>query len=139
MTSGSDVAPPAASRGGNSNGPAVPARDACAMRLHDISGLLLHYFVVNSRLPDRLEDLAPLADAGMKFEPTCPVSDRPFVYAPGGLPGTGTDRLLLVYEAVSAHDGKRWAILASPAQGSQPLATWVVLLNEQRFRAHQPG
>src|SRR5215203_6178012 len=38
---------------------ALPAEDACAARLHDLSGLLLLYFVTNKHLPERLEDLAP--------------------------------------------------------------------------------
>ena len=77
------------------------ADDACAARLHDLSGLLLLYFVTNHRLPEKLEDLAPLADPDMEFGTTCP---------------------------------------ASPPQGDQPLATWVMPFTEERFRRHvQPG
>jgi hypothetical protein len=118
---------------------ALPAEDECAARLHDISGLLLLYFVANKHLPEKLEDLAPLADPGTDFQTTCPVSGRPYVYVPGGLPGSGSGRVLIVYDAVPAHNGIRWGIAASPPQGDQPLATWVMPFSEERFRRHMSG
>ena len=116
------------------------ADDACAARLHDLSGLRLLYFVTNHRLPEKLEDLAPLADPDMEFGTTCPASGQPYVYVPAGLPRSGSSRVLLVYDAVPAHGGIRNVIVASPPQGDQPLATWVMPFTEERFRRHvQPG
>jgi hypothetical protein len=117
---------------------ALPAEDECAARLHDLSGLLLQYFLLNKHLPERLEDLAPLADPGTDFQITCPASGKPYVYVPAGLPGSGSGRVLLVYDAVPAHSGIRWVIAASPPQGDQPLSTWVMPFSEQRFRQHMP-
>ena len=123
--------------GGGSSGP-LTATDPCAVRLHDISGMLLLYYVTNHRLPERLEELAPFADADVEFAPTCPESGRPYVYVPGGLADSGTGRVLLVYDAVPAHAGVRWVIVASPPEGDQPLATWVMPYTEERFRRHVP-
>jgi hypothetical protein len=117
---------------------ALPAEDECAARLHDIGGLLLEYFLVNKRLPDRLEDLAPLADPGTDFQTTCPVSGRPYVYVPAGLSAPGSGRVLMVYDAVPDHAGIRWGLTASPAQGDQPLSTWVMPLTEERLRRYVP-
>ena len=123
--------------GGGSSGP-LTATDPCAIRLHDISGMLLLYYVTNHRLPERLEELAPFADADVGFDPTCPESGRPYVYVPGGLADSGGGRVLLVYDAVGAHAGVRWVIVASPPEGDQPLATWVMPYTEERFRRHVP-
>jgi hypothetical protein len=130
---------PRRSSRGDAAAAALPAEDECAARLHDISGLLLLYFVANKHLPEKLEDLAPLADPGTDFQTTCPVSGRPYVYVPGGLPGSGSGRVLIVYDAVPAHNGIRWGIAASPPQGDQPLATWVMPFSEERFRRHMSG
>ena len=117
----------------------LAATDPCSVRLHDISGLLLLYYVTNHRLPAKLEDLAPLADSDTDFQTTCPVSGQPYAYIPNGLAGVGTGRVLLVYDAVPAHAGVRWVIVASPPQGDQPLATWVMPFTEERFRRHAPS
>ena len=126
---------PASREGGAA---ARPAEDACATRLHDLCAPLLLYFVANKRLPERLEDLAPFAEAGSDLQTTCPTSGRPYVYVPGGLPRSGSGRVLLVYDAAPAHAGVRWVIVASPPQGDQPLSMWVMPFTEARFRLHVP-
>ena len=60
------------------------ATDPCAMRMTDICGMFLAYYVVNHRLPDTLDELKPFADEP-GFDFTCPVSHQPYVYVPGGL------------------------------------------------------
>lgn len=126
---------PSARPDGN-NSPTA-AGDACAARLHDISGLLLLYFVSNQRLPERLEELAPLSDSPSTFQAICPASGRPYAYTPQGLPGAGTDRVLLVYDETPAHGGFRWVIVASPPQGDQPLRTFVMPYTDQKFGRHR--
>ena len=117
--------------------------DPCANRLHDLGGLLLLYFVTNRRLPERLDDLAPLSDDPSKFHEhiTCPASGRPYEYVPKGLPAAGTDRVLLVYDPTPAHGGGafRWVLLASAPQGDQPLSTWVTPYTEKKFKQHAPA
>ena len=69
------------------NAPPLPndATDPCALRLHDLSGLLLMYYAVNKHLPDRIDELATFADDTLPFKAECPESGRPYVYAPQGL------------------------------------------------------
>ena len=111
--------------------------DPCAGRLHDLSGLLLMYYALNKHLPDRLEELAPLADG--EFTPACPTSGRPYVYAPGGLPSsTSGERSLILYDAVAAHGGLRWGIFVAPPREGQPPATWVILMSDEVFRGYVP-
>jgi hypothetical protein len=112
--------------------------DTCDIRLHELAGPLLEYYVLNHRLPQRLEELAPFAEAGTDFQLTCPVSGQPYVYAPAGLTHQGSARVLLVYDRVPAHKGVRWGLLVSPAEGDQPLSTWVQPLDEKRFRQYVP-
>ena len=112
--------------------------DTCDIRLHELAGPLLEYYVLNHRLPQRLEELAPFAEAGTDFQLTCPVSGQPYVYAPNGLTHQGSARVLLVYDRVPAHKGVRWGLLVSPAEGDQPLSTWVQPLDEKRFRQYVP-
>lgn len=119
--------------------PPSPA-DECAGRLHDLSGLLLQYYLLNRRLPDRLEELAPLADAGTDVDLTCTASGQPYVYTPGGRGAPGTDRLLVIYDPTPAHNGYRWAVTMVPPVPGQALATWVVPFSEAALAAHTlPG
>ena len=113
--------------------------DPCAVRMHDLSGLMLLYYAVNKHLPDRVEELEPLADADVPFNATCPVSGRPYVYAPGGLQSSeGGDRYLVLYDAAPSHGGLRWGVFVAPPQAGKPPATWVILMSEQVFRGYVP-
>ena len=112
--------------------------DTCDIRLHELAGPLLEYYVLHQRMPERLEELAPLAETGTDFQITCPVSGQPYVYVPAGLTRQGSARVLLVYDRVPAHKGVRWGLLVSPAEGDQPLSTWVQPLDEKRFRQYVP-
>ena len=116
------------------------ATDPCALRLHDISGLLLTYYAVHKQLPERMDELAAFADAEVQFKPECPESGRPYVFAPQGLQtSAGGDRYLIIYDAVPAHGGLRWGVFVAPPKGGQPPATWVILMSEEVFRGYVPA
>ena len=112
--------------------------DPCATRLHDLSGLLLLYYAVNKKLPERLDELAPLADIGTEFHADCPASGRPYAYMPHGVPAAGSDRFLVLYDAVPAHGRLRWGVFISPPRNNQLPATWVILMSEEVFRQYAP-
>ena len=112
------------------------AEDACAGRLHDICGLLLEYYALNRQFPERLEDLAPLAEAESEFVPACPVSGLEYVYVPGGLGAAGTGQRLIIYEQTPAHNGLRWVVVGAPAEGDLPPSTRVIPFSEERFRKY---
>jgi hypothetical protein len=105
----------------------------CATRLHDLTGHLLLYYTINGRLPDRLEDVATVAD---DFDPrslACPTSHQPYVYNPRGLTAPGSARLLVLYDATPAHGGVRWGLMIDPPQSKQTLLTRVEPLSEQQL------
>ena len=112
--------------------------DPCATRLHDLSGLLLLYYAVNKKLPERLEELQPFADADLEFHAECPVSGVPYVYVPAAVPPAGSQRFLVLYDAVPAHGGLRWGVFIAPPLNDQPPATWVILMSETVFRNYVP-
>ena len=113
--------------------------DPCAARMHDLSGLILQYYAVNRQLPERVEELAPLAEIGQEFNATCPVSGRPYVYAPGGLQSSaGGERYLILYDAEPSHGRLRWGVFVAPPREGQPPATWVILMSETVFRGYVP-
>jgi hypothetical protein len=102
-------------------GPSAPlfseAIDPCAARLHDIEGLLLKYYIAHRRLPDRLEDVAPLAEPGQKIDFTCPFSGRPYVYIPQQLI-VGGQQQVLAFAPAPGRDGRYRVIILRPATGS---------------------
>ena len=126
---------PAAASAGARRPPST-VEDACAARLHDISGLLLEYYALNRQLPERLEELASLAETESEFAPACPVSGQPYIYLPGGLGAEGTGQRLIIYEQTPAHHGMRWVVVAAPAEGGQPPSTRVIPFTEARFRRY---
>ena len=104
--------------------------DECASRLHDVSGLLLQYYLLNRQLPATLEDLVPLADAGVEVNLNCTASGQPYVYTPGGRRAPGSERVLVLYDPIPAHNGFRWAVTMTPPVPGQAWATWVVPLTD---------
>jgi hypothetical protein len=117
--------------------PNEPA-DPCATRLHDLSGLLLMYYSINKHLPDRLDELASLADVDLEFNTNCPASGQPYVYDPAGLGSPTSDRFLVLYDSVPAHGGLRWGVFVAPPRDGKPPATWVILMSEEVFRGYSP-
>jgi hypothetical protein len=90
--------------------------DPCAARLHDLEGLLLKYYVAYRKLPDRLEDVTPMAGPGQRVNFNCPLCDKPYVYIPAG--GVGVAGQVLAYAPVPAKDGKFRAIKLRAASGT---------------------
>jgi len=124
--------------------PALPsdglaATDPCATRLHDISGTMLMYYLLNKKLPERLDLLRPLADAGTELNFTCPASGKPYIYAPGDTAVPVSERRLVLYDATPAHHGLRWGIVAAPAQGDQPMSLWVEPISDAALREFLQG
>lgn len=120
--------------------PAVAAAetDDCAARMHDISGLLLLFYATHRALPERLEELAPLADPGTDTSFTCPVSHQPYAYVPGGLTVPGNQqRYLILYDPTPAHAGHYWGITAVPPLPGQALKTWITPLSVPVLQAYQ--
>jgi hypothetical protein len=112
--------------------------DPCATRMHDLSGLLLLYYAVNKKLPERLDELEPFADADMPFQAECPLSGVPYVYVPTAVPPAGSERFLVIYDAVPAHGGLRWGVFITPPVNNQPPETRVLPMSETVFRNYVP-
>lgn len=113
--------------------------DACAMRMHDISGYLLLYYTQYKRLPQTLEELAPLAEGDEEFSLVCPTSGKPYIFVPQGLGGAEQGRPLLMYEATSAHNGIRWGMVADPTASGEPLMTYVIPLSDAKLLQYTGG
>jgi hypothetical protein len=104
--------------------------DPCADRLHEICGNLLLYYSVSGTLPKGIADLKSVS-SGPLPPLVCPVSGKPYVYNPVGLPAAAGRRgRLVIYDAEPSHSGKRCAILADIGAGDQPLSARVILVPE---------
>ena len=108
--------------------------DPCAERLHDLCGHLLLYCSVHKKLPPTLEELA--ATSSPASAPlVCPLSKKPYVYDPVGLPIEGRPGRLVLYDPEPTHSGMRWGILAAaPTEGGLITAN-VILLSERELTA----
>ena len=115
-------------------GPSAPlfseTIDPCAARLHDIGGLLLKYYIAHKRLPDRLQDVAPLADRGQQADFTCPFSGKPYVYLPQTIVAGGPQQVL-AFAPSPGKDGRYRVIVLRPATGSSIAADVVTYTPEQ--------
>lgn len=81
----------------------ITALDPCADQMQDLCGALFLYDLKKHALPARLQDLQPFADAGQELKFTCPVSGKPYIYAPTGLDAPGQNIRIYVYDAEPAH------------------------------------
>ena len=107
--------------------------DPCALRLHDFCGPLLLYFGANHDIPpdtDALMQIPGFADAG-PFE--CPVSHKPYVYNPQGLPTSNPSLRMILYDAEPSHRGMRWAVAIQAPREGQPLVAKVIAVPEAQF------
>ena len=117
------------------------AGDVSAGRLHDIEGTLLVYYALHHRLPGRLDELVPLADADTDLKLTAP-SGRPYLYVPDGLVAPGASKRILVADpAPAARTGVRQCILAPPVlpMAGAALSMEVVAVPEVAFRRYAPA
>ena len=106
--------------------------DPCAMRLHEFCAPLLLYFATNHTLPPNVESLNITTE-----EFVCPVSHKPYIYNPNGLPAPDPGARLIVYDPEPTHQGRRWAISVMEPHGDAPLIAKVIAIPESRFpRAH---
>ena len=116
---------------------ATAADDACAQRLHDLSGGLLLYYLQHQSLPMKLSQIElPGGEAGRAAMDAliCPASDQPYVYNPQGLAAPDHKSRMVVYDSVPSHGGRRWAIMLSITEGAQP-QTGVLAVPERYFAA----
>jgi hypothetical protein len=115
---------------------AISGRDPCAERLHAVCGPLLFYYALHRRMPEKLDELRAIAaetgEAELEF--TCPVSGRPYIYVPQGVPrGKGQPGLLVLFDATPAHSGLRWAVAVDVPRPGQPLVSKIVAEPETTF------
>ncbi len=108
---------------------ATNAIDSCASNMHELSGCLLQYYVVNHTLPERLTDLQPMVDFDKKLPLACPLNGKAYLYFRDGLIAASEPKRLLVVEPEPIHNGGQWGIVTLPAQGNTPLGLWVVHLS----------
>jgi hypothetical protein len=112
--------------------------DPCAARLHDIEGAMLLYYAIHKTLPEKLVDLAPLADFDAPLVFTCPASGQPYGYNRDGLRAPGKTKNILVYDPTPAHNGKRWCIFTTPAGRGTSRSLEVLAVTDPFFRGYQP-
>ena len=109
--------------------------DACAMRLHDISGALLMYYQKYHRLPEKLDELRQLPEFPDLPEFACPVSKQAYVYIPTGISSPQEGSRIVLHDATPAHDHHRWAVsITEPTTPGMPLVSKVIALPASGFR-----
>ena len=116
----------------------LSAVDPCAIRLQDITGAMLQFYVVNRHLPEKLEGVRTFSDFGAELQFTCPVSRQPYIYIPNGLQSAGRNKRIMLHDATAAHDGNRWCVLMAPIQSGKAPYLEVVLMPENLFRTYLP-
>lgn len=120
--------------------PSVAATaEACWNNMHELSGYLLQYYFLHREFPEHLADLQPVVDVGRMLSLACPVSGKPYLYFPSGLVALDEKRRLVVVDAEAVHAGGRCAIVATPSEGSQPVALWVIRIDEAKLKRYQPA
>ena len=110
--------------------------DACAERLHEVAGLLLHYYAINGQLPEKLGDALALAAPPELTElRSCPVSGERYVYNLDGPRVEGAEPgIIVVYDAKPVHRGSRWGICISAPREGKPMSARVVIVPESVVR-----
>lgn len=107
--------------------------DACASRLHDISGLFLMYLLENQDLPATIKQLEPYSRRMGVGEFVCPVSDEAYIYTPDGIFLAEQNARVILYDPRPTHSQMRWAIAIGAPTPDQPPRTKVVALPESFF------
>jgi len=115
---------------------AIEATDPIASRLHDLSGLLLEYYLLNKRMPPRLDDLKPLADPGQPTDFADPRTGQPFIYNPAATRMSPGDTRLVIHAPNPDSSGRYQGVLMRLARGGQVTATWVVTMSAIELQGH---
>lgn len=118
---------------------AISNTDPCAMRLHDLSGLLLMYQMEHGQLPAALSDLAGFPGFDQLGGLVCPVSGKPYVYNPNGIMLPEQNKHVIVYDPEPSHAGMRLAITIDDPRDDQPMLTRVLVLPETFFTFVSPS
>jgi len=114
-------------------GAKITNTDPCANRLHDLCGPLLLYFNAQRRLPERLEELGQVPGFENIRDFTCPVSGKPYVYNPQGIPGLEPGSRVVIYDPLPSHSGMRWGVAVKIPGDDDPLIAKVIGLPESKF------
>jgi hypothetical protein len=96
------------------------------------------YYTLNQKLPDKLADLAPLADVDRPLEFTCPVSGKPYLYDMNGVLIPGKPGRIFVCDPEPSHSSLRWAIMVPDSEGG-PLVPRVIAITEAEFAQRLPA
>ncbi|HEV7299353.1 MAG TPA: hypothetical protein VGN72_08315 [Tepidisphaeraceae bacterium] len=112
--------------------------DPCAMRLHDISGGILLYYVTHHTLPETLADLKSSPGMDSLPDTVCPVSGRPFLYTPNGIFIPERNLRIILADPAPSHSRMRWAISIVEPTPNEPLQTKVIALPESFFLLRPP-
>jgi hypothetical protein len=107
--------------------------DPCAARMHALEGAMLFYYAVHHKMPEKLEDLKGSQDFDQELAFTCPKSNEPYGYVPGGLAAPGKQMRIVVYDASPVHNGFRWCVMVSPSKPGS-ITVDVIPLAESVFR-----
>jgi hypothetical protein len=116
------------------------ADDACAERLHALSGPMLYYYAVHRRLPLDVNELRDIAGPDPVIDFTCPVSGKPYVYDPRGMPrGGGKPGIIVLCDPEPTHSGMRLCVtVEEPKKPADPLVTHVLAEPETTFHHIPP-
>ena len=110
--------------------------DPSAMNLQDMSGAILMYYALHKRLPDRLDQIVPLADAPVSL--TVPGTDKKYLYTPDGFLMQDRESRILVFEPAPMHSGHRLAITMSEPKPDVTTSCKVIALPESVFLLRPP-
>lgn len=113
--------------------------DADASRLHDIEGMLLYYYAVNKKMPDKLDDLTKYADFDQVPNFTCPSNGKPYEYYPVGLSTPNHDKLIIIADPAPLHSGNRYCIFISRPHPGAAMASEVLPIPEGLFKGYAPA
>ena len=102
--------------------------------MQDISGLLLLYTQIHHQLPDSLDELRTVPGASDVTDFTCPVSGKPYIYRPLGIPTPSGNGMIVLYDATPAHDGMRLALVIPKPGRGEAVVTQVIGLPESFFK-----
>ena len=106
--------------------------------MQDISGALLEYYAINSRLPATLAELNSLSDLDRPLTFSSPASGKPFVYAPVGLRSPADPREIVLFDPAVDREGLRWVIKLRRPRGREVAATWVERIPNSIFQTYAP-